>query len=224
TARPNSSRLSSTFASTSPSRGENWQHVIVVMPGTVVSQTTHPHPFTSIDSARMHEWTSWTPFCERITIERLRICKTVKTYLVDPGRRRAGKRVRAITDQGASSASRRWASQFCPHRHEGGTGPAPGRVHRSDSARPRRTPPDGLDQPRPVGAGTLRLPSDHRLRPGPACQRVARVDAGDHVRGRCRRSLLRGRGSQGRPRSASETHTRHHSSASRRQRYPHHAL
>src|SRR5699024_5096538 len=64
TARPNRSRLSSTFASTSPSRGENWQHVIVVMPGTVVSQTTQPHPFTSIDSARVRDWTSSSPFDE----------------------------------------------------------------------------------------------------------------------------------------------------------------
>src|SRR5699024_1154326 len=55
TASPKSSRLSSTFASTSPRRGENWQHVIVVMPGTVVSQTTYPHPFTSMDSSRMRD-------------------------------------------------------------------------------------------------------------------------------------------------------------------------
>src|SRR5699024_2943184 len=52
-ALPKSSRLSSTFASTSPRRGENWQHVIVVMPGTVVSQTTYTHPFTRMDSTRM---------------------------------------------------------------------------------------------------------------------------------------------------------------------------
>src|SRR5699024_10809512 len=55
TARPNRPRLSPTVGSTARKRTEKWQPAIVVVAGTVVSQTTQLLQFKSIDCARVRD-------------------------------------------------------------------------------------------------------------------------------------------------------------------------